>query len=421
MIKFDLRLRIAAAIALACIAIVGALGVTLYIASEEMEEALVEQIVSEELDFLVQRHRSNPGYVPAPGPNLQYHIVRTPADAANLPAVLRALGPGRHELDLGHGLGERHVAVQQSGDTRFLVVYDVGPHERREQQFKNLLLFALAAVALISLGAGYLLAVALTRQLTDLANRVSVRATNESHALLERSGQDREVAALARALDRYHSRMLGMIRREQEFTANASHELRTPLTAIQTSCELLALEPGLSDKARERIDYVAAGTQRMAGQLDTLLFLAREPEPANVESVALRACVQDAADPFRGELARKGVAFDVAVAPEDRVDADRRALHIVLANLIRNASRHTEHGFVRVTYAGRKITVADSGTGIGPEALPRIFERYYRGGDSPDGLGLGLAIVKRICEHAGWSIVVESAPDEGSAFSITFP
>lgn len=419
MTRLDLRLRIAATIAISCIAVVAALGITLYTATEEMEDALVEQIVTEEIDFLIERHRSRPDYaVPTPGPNLQYYIVRSAPDNAELPEALRKLAPGQHEIRLG-GSGDRHVAVRQVGDTRYLVVYDVGPHELRERRFKHLVLLALATVALIALPLGYWISGVLTRQLTALAQRVAALTPEQQVTSLATPEQDPEVAALARTLDQYQMRAAAMMQREQGFTANASHELRTPLTAIRTSCELLLLEPALPATARERITRIAESAERITEQLQTLLYLAREQPPANRERVIVRDCVRDAAEPYRAELERKGLVFEMAVPPAETIDTDRQALHLVLVNLIRNAARYTERGFVRVSYSDRRLTVADSGSGIPPEHLPRIFERHYRGSGDSDGLGLGLAIVKRICDRAGWTIDVASTPAAGTVFSIT--
>jgi signal transduction histidine kinase len=81
----------------------------------------------------------------------------------------------------------------------------------------------------------------------------------------------------------------------------------------------------------------------------------------------------------------------------------------------------TDRGFVRISYAAKRLTVADSGQGIGAEHLQRVFERFFRTDDSGSGTGVGLAIVKRICDHYGWKIDVESTPRKGSIFSITFP
>ena len=415
--KHGLRLRIAIAFAVTCIAVVSALGLTLYTASEDLEEDLVNQLVAEEVDYLMQRHQADPSHQPTAGPNLQYYILRTPAESAQLPEPLRALPPGNHEV--GRGMDERHVAVRESNGTRFVVVYDTGPHEMREQQFKELLLLALGTVLLIALVLGYWLAGMLTRQLTALARRVSQLSPDASDARLAHADQDREVHALAQALDDYQARMNRMVRREQEFTANASHELRTPLTGIKTSCELLATEPGLSTKGRERLAAIGRAADRMAGQIQLLLYLVREQAATRREPVALAECVADAAEPFRRELAAREVAFKDDIARDAVVELDREALHLVLTNLIRNAVQNTRRGFVRVSYGAGRLTVTDSGTGITADRLPHVFERFYRGNEDAEGLGLGLAIVKSICEQAGWTIEVESAPAAGSAFSIT--
>jgi signal transduction histidine kinase len=417
--KLDLRLRIALAFAAVCIAVVGALGVTLYTAAEDMEEALVDQIVSEEIDYLMERYRSDPDYRPSAGPNFAYHIVRIKEDASHLPREVAGLPPGNHEI--GVGQEERHVAVRQSNGVRFIVIYDVGPHEAREQQFKNVLLLSLASVATFALLLGYWLAGVLTRQLTDLAQRVARLNPDEPYAPLARAEQDAEVAALARALDDYQSRMTRMVRHEQEFTSNASHELRTPLTAIRTSCELLLSEPALPEKSRARVQMIDDAARRMAEQLQTLLFIAREQGLDASEEVALAECVSEAAEPFGGEIRRKNIALGVEIDAVAVLTVNRQALHTVLVNLIRNAVQHSERGFVRVTFLARRLAVADSGTGIPAEHLPHLFERYYRGDEQGDGLGLGLAIVKRICDHYGWRIEVESKPGRGSTFAIVFP
>lgn len=414
MITLDLRMRVAAAVAITCIAVVTALALTLYTASEDLEETLVEQIVSEEMDFLIKHHRENPALIREPGPNVQYFVVRTPDDLQRVPGPLRMLGAGSHEI--GQDSAEQHVNVRIVDGTRFIVAYDSGPHEARAQQFKRLMLFALGTVMVVAAALGYWIAGLLTRQITDLSARV---ATLDSGVPLEQADQDPEVAALARALDRYQARAQQLIEREQEFTGNASHELRTPLTAIRTSCELLEAEPGLPDKTRARITAIAAAAERMTGQIELLLFLARAQAVDERETVALAACVNAAIEPWRAELARKGLRFDNAVAPAAQVSVNRHALNLVLANLLRNAVHYTQQGGIRVHWAAPILTVADSGPGVPPEQRSRLFDRHYRGSAGADGFGLGLAIVKRACEHCRWHIEITAPPGGGTAFLLT--
>lgn len=414
--RFGLRLRIAAVVASVCIAVVGSLGFTLYLASEDMQEALEEQLVSEEMEALIRRERvsSEPG--PGEGPHLRYYVLRSRDDYACVPAAFRALSPGHHQI--GRGIDESHVAVRDVDGTRYIVAYNAGPHEAQQMQFQNLLLIALAGVVALALILGYWLAGILTRQLTELATRVANLEPDEPHPPLTREDQDAEIAALARALDHYQARIFDMIQREQEFTANASHELRTPLTAIRTSCELLTAEPGLSDKGQARVLMIERAAQQMTDRVEALLLLARRHQPAEPEIVGLRRCVEEAAEPYRDEIARKGLAFDIAIREDEVVRLDRKALQLVLSNLIKNAARYTSSGHIRVSYVPPRLTVSDTGAGIAAHHRPQLFERYYRADKNGEGLGLGLAIVRRICEDFGWTIEVQSNPGAGSAFSV---
>ena len=414
-----LRLRIALALALACLLIVGALGFTLYTASEDMAAALIDQIISEEMDYLVRRHRQNAGHMPLQGPNLQGYIVLGEADQARLPEQLRGLGVGRHQIFVGKE--KTHVLVREAGGVRYIVSYGVGLHEQREREFRLLVVLSVFTAAVASLALGYWLSGLLVAQITELAQAVGALTSDGPRASLARTGQDPEIATLARAFDDYQASMNLMMMREQEFTANASHELRTPLTAIQTSCELLLTDPALSEKSRVRILRMSEAAQRMGQQIQGLLFLARAQALGEQEPVELAACVAEAVEPYRGEMSRKGLSLEVVIAADAVLDLNHQALRFVLANLIRNAVDYTERGFVRIAYAAGRLTVADSGRGISAEHLPSVFERFFRADGAAGGAGLGLSIVKRICDLYGWRVDVQSAPLTGSTFSITFP
>jgi two-component system sensor histidine kinase BaeS len=83
-----------------------------------------------------------------------------------------------------------------------------------------------------------------------------------------------------------------------------------------------------------------------------------------------------------------------------------------------NALQHTDRGYIRIAYHAPRLTVADSGSGIAPEHLPRLFDRYYRADERRGGMGLGLAIVKQVCDRCGWHIDAASALGSGSTFTI---
>jgi signal transduction histidine kinase len=157
----------------------------------------------------------------------------------------------------------------------------------------------------------------------------------------------------------------------------------------------------------------------MTEQIEMLLFLARAQAVEKSETVALSDCVNMAVEPWRAELARKGLRFDNDISPAAAININHHALNLVLANLLRNAVHYTDRGHIRVHWEAPVLTVADTGPGIPPEQRARMFDRNYRGTTGADGFGLGLAIVKRACEHCGWQIEVTTPRDGSTAFLLT--
>ncbi|MEO7217999.1 MAG: ATP-binding protein [Gemmatimonadaceae bacterium] len=221
----------------------------------------------------------------------------------------------------------------------------------------------------------------------------------------------------------------------RDFVANVSHELRTPLTVIGGFAETLS-EPALGDEDRVRFaSLIQSNTARMQRIVDELLDLSRiesggwvpHPETVDVAGVAAEALASSAS-----AAAAKGVATKASISPDARwIYADRTALRQVVANLIENAVRHTVQGTVTV-FAQRNdanghtvIGVRDSGAGIAPAHLPRIFERFYRADSArardSGGTGLGLAIVKHLVEAHGGSVRAESVLGRGTVVSASFP
>jgi len=420
MIKTDLRFRIATAITVTCILLVTITGGLLYAASEKLEESLVQQLVSEELNFLIQHHQNLPSHTREVSPSVTHYIVGNVAEEAALPPYVRGLEPGLYDLDIGEGRGERHIALRDVGSTRYIVVYDLGPYEEREEEFKLLVAALLILIIVITPFIGIFLSNFLVRQLTQLTQKVAVLSPGETTAPLYQEGLEREVGILARTLDAYQQRIKEMLRREQEFTANVSHELRTPLTEIRTSCELLTLDAGLSEKSRARVLYIAKAEQDMRAHMEALLFLARDQADASKETVALRECVEDIVAPLRTEIAAKKLTLTVDIEPHLSLQLNRRALHLVLLNILKNAVNFTATGGIRLSFEHDSLFIADTGVGIAADALHRIFDRHYRGSDSSDGFGIGLDIVKRICEREQWDIRLDSSPDHGTTVRIDF-
>jgi two-component system, OmpR family, phosphate regulon sensor histidine kinase PhoR len=219
----------------------------------------------------------------------------------------------------------------------------------------------------------------------------------------------------------------------RDFVANVSHELRTPLTIISGFVETLQDE-GIPPALRQQFLGMASGNvQRMQRIVDDLLDLSRiesggwMPNPMEIDVGTL---AREVAAPLAGTAATKGVALRVETAPDaTKVFADSTAARQVLSNLAENAMRHTSEGevvlFSEAESNGVWLGVRDTGTGIGAEHLPRIFERFYRAdpGRSREagGTGLGLSIVKHLAEAHDGRVRVESTLGTGTTIAAWFP
>lgn len=242
-----------------------------------------------------------------------------------------------------------------------------------------------------------------------------------------------ETGVLAVLHDITELRRLATIR--QDFVANVSHELRTPLTSIKGYVETL-LDGAIDDKShnREFLKIIQDHTENLTRLVDDLLDLSRIEarrmpyhfEPVSAAEVAAR--VLKTLEPMARQA---GVALHhriSAALPRIRADADRLAQ--ILSNLVDNAIKFNyPDGSVildaHVEGEHLELSVTDTGMGIPPEDLPRIFERFFRADRSHShdikGTGLGLAIVKHLVESHGGRVWAENAPARGTTFRFTLP
>jgi two-component system, OmpR family, sensor kinase len=216
---------------------------------------------------------------------------------------------------------------------------------------------------------------------------------------------------------------------QRRFVADASHELRTPLTTVRGNIELLRREPPIA--ADERADIVADTTEevdRLIRLVNQLLVLARADagQTLRADSIPVQTLIEDVCRLAR--LLTPNTQIHCEAPADVLVQGDRDALKQVLLILVDNALVHTPAGtpvalMASATDAQVVFSVRDSGPGIAPEALPHIFERFYRGQASRTGrgAGLGLSIAKELVETQGGTLTVKSALGQGTVFTATLP
>ncbi len=226
-------------------------------------------------------------------------------------------------------------------------------------------------------------------------------------------------------------RKADLIRRD--FVANVSHELRTPLTAIKGYAEALLDDPDDRDAHERFVEIIHRQAERMERLVKDLLRLARleagqetvELAPCDINAL-LRGIVSD----FEAAAAAKQQTLAASVTPDAAMlNTDAAKLHDIIRNLVENAVNYTPDGGAieigaRVVDGRFRLHVADTGHGISPDDLGRVFERFYRVDKSrarPGGTGLGLSIVKHLVQVLGGEVVVENQAAGGALFTVTLP
>ena len=291
---------------------------------------------------------------------------------------------------------------------------------------------AMGAATLTALGVSWLLSRRIVQPIRGVAASAGRIARGAYSERLAVEGSD-EVAGLAGSFNAMAASLETAERRRRELLSDVAHELRTPLATVEAYVESLA--DGVLAADGEAWTAMRTETRRMGRLVDDLQRVSRAEErqlDLHIETVApaelVVASTQSAAPAFRS----KGVALEReldARLPAVAVDRDR--FGEVLGNLLDNALRHTPPGG-KVRVAGQagtgtiELTIADSGDGIAPEHLERVFERFFRvdaaRARAHGGSGIGLAIARAIVEAHGGTLVAESQGlGTGATFRISLP
>ncbi len=294
------------------------------------------------------------------------------------------------------------------------------------------LLLLVPVATLIAVTGGYLLSRPVLQPLTRMTRLAETIGERDLHERFRLDLPDDEVGRLARTFNDMLSRIEAAFERQRRFTSDAAHELRTPISLIRSQVDLALARP------RSDADYVDAlrgvdhDLSRLTSLTAALLSLARldspepRPEPMTFDlAETIGALGETYAPIFRS----RQLTLRLTTAPTGLL-ADEDLIIQVLVNLLDNAIAHTPPGGTITvgceTVGDRaRFRVADTGAGVRPEDLPRVFDRFYR----PDtgrtreqgGAGLGLAICKAIVDAHGGTIAVTSAIGEGTTFTVELP
>jgi heavy metal sensor kinase len=318
-----------------------------------------------------------------------------------------------------------------------MYVIEVGASNQEIERALHGLLLAigvgLPVVVTVAIAGGYLLMSRALRpvdEITQSAERITSRNLGER---LPAPQTGDELERLSIGLNRMIARLDESFQHTHRFSADASHELRTPLTILRGELEAAAQQPQITPDLRETLGSALEETERLSRIVESLMAISRlDAGEARVELARfdLAELTSGTTEQMRLLAEDKNIALRCETERQVRIEGDRARLKQVIVNLVDNAIKYTPAGGlvgVKVCASdGRAvIEVNDNGVGIPPEALPHIFERFYRVDKARSrqigGAGLGLSIIKAIVTAHGGQVRVESVEGKGSRFLIELP
>ncbi len=309
----------------------------------------------------------------------------------------------------------------------------MAPVEAMLHQFLVLLAIGLPMAVLVAIGVGYLL---VGRALAPV-DRIARKAEQiTQHNLTERlpvAHTAEELERLSLSLNLMIGRLEDAFLNSKRFVADASHELRTPLTAMRAELESLASDVRQKPELRETLGSLLEEVERLTRIVEQLFALSRlDAGEAQAEWVQfdLAELAATTAEQMSLLAEDKGITVNCDAKQRVMVDGDRARLKQVVVNLLDNAIKYTPaNGAIHLRVATANghaiLEVSDNGIGIPTDALPHVFDRFFRVDKArtrdPGGAGLGLAIVKSISTAHGAQVEVESGNGNGSCFRVKFP
>jgi two-component system heavy metal sensor histidine kinase CusS len=372
-------------------------------------------------------------------------LLETPGMAALLPTVVFPAPPGARE-SLGEGLHWRsqdgrayHLLAAwatggQPGAAQHIVQLglDVSRHEALLATYRRTLALVLCVGMVVAAGAGIVVARRGMRPLAEITHAAQRMTAAQLH---ERIGPVRwptELTALATTFDAMLTRLEDSFTRLSQFSVDLAHELRTPINNLMGEAEVALARTRTPDAYQQLLGSSLEEYAKLARMIDSLLFLARAESPQTHVACTLLDTRHelDALRDFYEALAEE---HEVKVRCEGHalVYAEPTLFRRAVSNLLSNALHYTPPGgtvTLSVTPAEDHtiaVRVGDTGVGIAPEHLPKIFARFYRADPARSqrspGMGLGLAIVKSIMELHGGMVTVQSVPRHGTTITLRFP
>ena len=373
-------------------------------------------------------------------------IVETPGLAAQLPlptkadlAAAAANGGRRRDVTSPSGkpfltLIEPVAGAGHAGPPQFLeVAMDRAHDEYLLARYRDRLWLVLGISLVLCSLTGFVIARGGMRPIERIARTAARIRSVTLHERIDMERLPAELAELAVTFNTMLDRIEESFRHVSQFSDDAAHELRTPITNLRGEIEVALSLPRSSEEYREVLTSCLEECERISRLIQTLLLLARSDTSGDAlrrESVDVGAVTANLGAFYEAAAAEAGIELRVTGEPGLSAELDRTLFQQAIGNLVSNALAYTPRGgsvSVAARAAGERLTVivSDTGCGIAPEHLPRVFERFYRAdrarAGSAHNLGLGLAVVESIVTRHGGRVEIESEVDRGTEVRMILP
>lgn len=341
------------------------------------------------------------------------------------PVIETVVVPGRKEkVRVLYALLSPSIILQvgqaMENDSRFL------------DAFKEIFILTMAFLILLASGVGWFMArraMSGVAAVTRTARKIAEGTLDERVPVKSRGD---EVDQLASTFNQMLDRIRALLTEMKEMSDNIAHDLRSPVARIRGAAEVTLTEgKNLTD-----FEAMAASTieecDRLLDMINTMLVISKTESGADELSLVeidAAGLVRSACELFSASAEDRGVALRCDAAEPLVLLGDLRLIQRMFSNLLDNAIKYTlAGGTVEISASGSDegrvvLTVRDTGVGISPEELPRVFERFYRSdrSRSQPGIGLGLSLARAIARAHGGDIAVTSVPEQGSTFTVILP
>ena len=268
--------------------------------------------------------------------------------------------------------------------------------------------------------------------LEEITKATESISASQLHERIVPNGWPDELASLAGSFDRMLDRLEDSFKRLSQFSADLAHELRTPINNLRGEAGVALSQPRTDSEYQSTLESALEEYARLSRLIDNLLFLARaEESTANVARTSFdaRPAIEALIEFYEALAEDRGI--QVVCKGEVKVYADPVLFRQAVSNLLSNALNYTNRGgrvIIEMDALDNRVvgvTVNDTGSGIAPEHISNIFDRFYRVDPArsqfPNGSGLGLAIVKSIMALHGGTVTVQSQTGKGTSFALRFP